>query len=421
MAKALTIKAVEAIRPRASRMEVPDGLLPGLYFVVQPTGSRSWAVRYRFAGRPRKHTLGSYPAIDLSDARELGRNALRAVAEGRDPGDEKKAARSTEASRPRNLFEAVAESFVHRYAKANTRESTWRETERILDKDVLPHWRGRDVREIGRRNVIELLDHVIDRGAPIHANRVLAVVRRLFGWAVERGIVETSPCQHVRAPTAERSRDRILSDDELRIVWRVATEDGWPFGRLVQLLILTGQRRDEVAEMRWLELDLGARLWTLPRERSKNDTAHEVPLSDQALAIIERLPRIAGKAKLVFTTTGETPMSGFSRGKERLDKLVLADLQEAARRSGGDPDKVEPPDRWTLHDLRRTMASGMARLGIQLPIIEKVLNHSSGSFAGIVGVYQRHSFSDEKRAALERWARFVIELSVPATATRLSG
>jgi integrase len=170
---------------------------------------------------------------------------------------------------------------------------------------------------------------------------------------------------------------------------------------LVQLLILTGQRRDEVANMRWSELDLEKRLWTLPKERSKNDTAHEVPLSDAVLSVIGRLKKIAGKPGFLFTTTGEAPVSGFSRAKNRLDALVLSGLHGEA---------TGPTPHWTLHDLRRTAASGMARLGINLPVIEKILNHTSGSFAGIVGVYQRHSFADEKRAALETWGRFVEHL-----------
>jgi integrase len=401
LSKGLTVKGIESQKPGSARREVPDGLLAGLYLVVQPSGARSWAVRYRAAGVPRKLTLGPYPAIDLGSARELARKALVAVAEGRDPGEEKKAARQAPAQRERDLFEAVAGQFIERYAKANTRESTWRETERLINKNVLPVWKGRAVQSITRRDVIDLLDRVVDRGAAVAANRVLAVVRRLFSWTVERGILELSPSAGVKAPTAERSRDRVLNDDELRRVWRATDVDGWPFGPLVQLLILTGQRRDEVANMRWSELDLEKRLWTLPKERSKNDTAHEVPLSDAVLSVIGRLKKIAGKPGFLFTTTGEAPVSGFSRAKNRLDALVLSGLHGEA---------TGPTPHWTLHDLRRTAASGMARLGINLPVIEKILNHTSGSFAGIVGVYQRHSFADEKRAALETWGRFVEHL-----------
>jgi integrase len=415
MAKALTVKAVEAARGEGGvRREVPDGLIAGLYLVVQPSGSKSWAVRYRAAGQPRKLTIGAWPAIQLSDARELARRALLSVAEGADPARAKQTAKRAGGPGPeRDLIERLAADFVDRYAKANTRETSWRETERILGKvlapDADPPWRGRRVQDIGRRDVIELLDAVHDRGSPIMANRTLATIRRMFGWFVERGVIEASPCAGIRAPAAELSRDRILSDDELRAVWSASGAIGHPFGPLVRLLLLTGQRREEVTGMRWTELDLERRLWTLPRERVKNDSEHTVPLSPAAVAILEALPRI-GRSPFVFTTTEKTAVSGHSRAKVRLDDEILHAARAAAAAKGRDPAEVKAWPRWTFHDLRRTAASGMARLGVQLPVIEKVLNHSSGSFAGVVGVYQRHSFADEKRAALEAWGRFVEEL-----------
>lgn len=404
LAKALTVRAIETLRPSAERREKPDGLLSGLYLIVQPSGARSWAVRYRHHGRPRKLTLGSYPAIDLANARDLARRALVMVAEGRDPAEEKRKARHTADGRGRDLFENIAAQFIQRYAKANTRESTWTETERLLKRDAIPLWRGKTAQEITRRDVIDLLDRVTDRGSPIMANCVLAAVRRLFGWCVERNIIETSPCVGVRPQTPERSRDRVLSDDELRLVWKACNDIGWPFGPLVKLLVLTGQRRDEVSKMRWPEVDLDANLWTIPRGRTKNDVAHGVPLSGQAIDVFATLPRVSGNSELVFTTTGTTAVGGFSRAKARLD-IAIASMRSAE----------QPLPHWTLHDLRRTVASGMARLGINLPVIEKVLNHTSGTFAGIVGVYQRHSFADEKRSALEMWGRFVEELVTEAT------
>ena len=407
MGKALTALAVDKVKAGPARLEIPDGLLAGLYLVVQPTGAKSWAVRYRHGGRPRKLTLGAYPGIDLGPARELARKALVAVAEGHDPGAEKKAARRAPASRERDLFAKVAEQFIERYAKANTRPATWGEMKRILDKEVVPAWRGKTIGEISKRDVIELLDGIVDSKRPILANRTFAAVRGVFNWAKQRGIVESSPCSDVKAPAPEQSRDRVLSDDELRLVWQAAEADGWPFGRLVQMLILTGQRRDEVSESTWSEFNLATRTWVIPRERVKNNQEHEVGLSDQALAVLDRFPRIAGKRKFVFTTSGESSIVGFSRAKRRLDGMVLTAMRKAAADRGENPEQVEPPPRWTLHDLRRTVASGMARLGVALPVIEKILNHTSGSFAGIVGVYQRHSFSDEKRKALETWGRFV--------------
>jgi integrase len=244
------------------------------------------------------------------------------------------------------------------------------------------------MREVTRRDVLDLLDRVVDSGKPIAANRTFSAVRKMFNWAVARDIIAISPCAGVKPPTAERSRDRVLTDPELRNVWHAANKIAGPFGALVQLLIVTGQRRDEVAQARWSEIDLDGRLWTLARERVKTDTPHEVPLSKPAIAILKALPRIGGK--YVLTTNGDTPSSNYAKNKRRLDALL--------------PDDMPP---WRLHDLRRSAASGMARLGVSLPVIEKVLNHSGGSFAGIVGVYQKHTFSDEKRQALNTWANHV--------------
>jgi integrase len=180
----------------------------------------------------------------------------------------------------------------------------------------------------------------------------------------------------------------VLSDDEIRAVWAAFDDTGWPFGPLAHLLLLTGQRLSEVAEARWSEIDLEAKTWKIPKERTKNDRAHEVPLSDAAVEIIKALPRIEGKAGYVFTATGAHPVSNLKR------------LREALRRASSERD-VAP----TLHDLRRTVATNLQKLGVRLEVTEAVLNHVSGSRKGIVGVYQRHEYSDEKRAALDAWAR----------------
>ena len=257
-------------------------------------------------------------------------------------------------------------------------------------------WRGRRLGDITRADVHNLLDAVVDRGSPVAANRVLAALRRMCNWAVERGIIALSPCDKLRPPTAEQSRDRVLIDGELKRLWAATEAIGWPFRDLVRLLLLTGQRRDEVGRMRWSEVDLDAALWTIPKERAKNGQAHPVPLSAPVLAILRTLPRVGGGRGLtdyIFSTSGKTPVSGFSNSKDALDKRM-----------------GENSPAWVLHDLRRTCASGMARLGIALPTIEKVLNHVSGSFGGIAGIYNRHDFAAEKRCALDAWAGFIEQL-----------
>ncbi len=431
MAKQLTVASVEKIKPDpARRLEIPDGLLPGLYLVVQPSGRKSWAVRYRYAGEPCKLTLDGF--VGLQEAREEARKALADIQKGpSNPAREKKAGRKLARERgeaDHDRFDAVARVFLERYAKPKNR--SWLETARLLGlrpdrakpeeaenpksfvaiKDGLAErWGDRRIEDIARRDVIEALDEAVDRGSPIVANRMLAALRKLFGWATDRGILSANPATGVKAPSPELHRDRVLSDDELRAVWMAAEEIGWPFGRIVQLLILTDQRRDEVGEVRWSEVDFAHEVWTLPRERIKTDAVHEVPLSSLALAHLAAYPRVKGRTGYVFSLTGERPVSGFSKAKERLDRLALAALRRRAGERGARPDEVTLAP-WRLHDIRRTVASGMARLGINLPVIEKVLNHTSGTFAGVVGVYQRHSFADEKRKALEAWGGFVERL-----------
>jgi len=442
-AKPFTALSVKNEKPKSERQEIHDPGCRGLYLVVQPAGAKSWAFRYRFNGKPKKLTIGPvYLGKDepeevrldqpntLAGARKLAGEAALQVAKGIDPAKHKKREKHQARLRAENselldrdTVEAVARLFIEKYAKANTRETSWLEAARLVglkpDPDdrsklirtesggeVLSQWGSRTVHEITRRDVHDLLDAIVSRGSPVTANRALAVVRKMFAWAASRDIVTASPCVGINPPTTEKSRDRILTDDELRLVWRGAEIIGWPFGPLVQSLILTVQRRDEVADMKRTELRPQDRLWVIPKERVKNGQEHEVPLSELASALFEGLPQI-GRSGLVFTMTGETPVSGFSRAKKRLDAEILKLQKVDAGKRGDDPEAVRPIPDWTLHDLRRTGASGMARLGVNLPVIEKILNHTSGSFRGVVGVYQRHSYADEKRKALDAWASFV--------------
>jgi integrase len=310
----------------------------------------------------------------------------RAVAEGRDPAGEKTQARTLQP----DTVETVAQQFVERHCLRNNRPSTAAVTQGLLNLYVLSRWRNRLLRDITRRDVRDLLDRIVDAEKPIAANRTLAAIRKLFNWALERDIIDASPCAGIKRPSLERSRERVLSDDELRAVWQAAGRLNDPFGSLVRLLVLTGQRRGEVAGMRWSELDLEGALWKLPAGRVKNAKGHDVSLSRAALDLLAGLPRIGD---FVLTLDGTAPVRDYARGKRRLDALLPPDM---------------PP--WTLHDLRRTAATGLARLGVNLVVIEKILNHVSGSLAGIVGVYQRHEFADEKRAALQQWADHVERL-----------
>jgi integrase len=443
MAKPLTAYSVKAAKPGPQRKEIRDAGSRGLYLVVQPAGAKSWAFRYRFNGKPKKLTIGpvylgndepetvalDYPCT-LAGARKLAGEADLQVARGIDPAvgkkREKRAARQRAADTERldqDTVEAVARIFIERHAQRNTRRTSWIETARLIglkpdpedDRklvrtesggEVMSQWGDRTIHEITRRDVNELLDRIVSRGSPVAANRALAAIRKMFGWAVSKDIVKASPCEGVTRPFEETSRDRTLSDDELRLVWRGAEAVGRPFGELIKLLILTLQRRDEVAEMRRPELRLQEQLWVIPKERVKNGQEHEVALAAAAISVFEGLPHI-GRSGLLFTTNGRTSVSDFGGAKRRLDSEILKLQKADAIKRGEDPDAVEPIPHWTLHDLRRTGASRMAELGIQLPVVEKILNHSSGSFRGVAGVYQRYGFAKEKRAALDAWASHV--------------
>jgi integrase len=285
----------------------------------------------------------------------------------------------------------LAAQFITRYAKPKNR--SWQGTERLLALHVLPRWGKREAASITRRDVLDLMDALVDGGLPIGANRVLAAVRKMFGWAVERDILPTSPVVNVRAPGKETERDRVLTDEELKKVWEGAERKGGVSGAFLKTLILTAQRRDEVSSMRWEDLDLEARVWTLPREVTKGDRSHEVPLSPAVIEVLSALPRTG--AYVFSSTRGERPISGYSKIKVAVDKLAGV-------------------DDWRLHDLRRTTGTGMARGGIATSTISRVLNHREG---GVTKIYNRYGYLDEKRHALETWARKVESLTRPAANT----
>jgi integrase len=296
-----------------------------------------------------------------------------------------------------------------------TREITWRETARILGfkaspedastlvrsdggGEVLRKWKGRNIQDIKRGDVIELLNGIEARGRKkkrkaVTVNRVQSTISGLFAWAIDENIVEESPCMGIRRRVKEIERNRVLTDGELRTIWAACDRVGWPYGPMVKLLALTAQRRNEVAGMRWSEIDLKGATWTLPSQRVKNNTEHVVPLAAPALAILSSLPRIG--QDFVLTVGGKRPLGGFGRGKARLDAAIreLAD------------ETLAPP--WTFHDLRRSATTGMARLNFPPHVVDKVLNHRSGTIRGVAAVYNRFAYLSERRVALDAWARFV--------------
>ncbi len=405
MAKPLTVKQVLALKPRAAPYEVRDPALTGAYITVHPSGALSYVLRFRFNGTKRKLTIGAFnPSSGLGDVRAKAHAAVAALGKARsdpehgvDPASaktrarreaaeaERMAKRETEQERHDEVGHVV-EQFAQRHLVGLRSGDAVRRT---LRREVVGRWKGRRLGEISRSDIHELLDEVGDR-APVQSARLRAYVGKLFRWARSRGIVEHSPVEEVERANVESVRDRALDDAELALVWKAADRLGFPFGEITKLLVLSGQRLGEVAGVRWSEVDRDKAVWRLPAERVKNKRPHEVPLTPQMLQILDALPHIANR-DLIFTTTGRSPPSGFSKAKHNLD---------AASAALNDGKPLTP---WRLHDIRRSVVSGMAALGVNLPVIERCVNHISGSFAGIVGVYQKHSFAAEKREAFERW------------------
>ena len=408
----LTKKTVDALRPTEQRYEVRDTSTPGFAVRVNPSGAKTFIYRYRIGGRGGRaqvFTIGKLSdTFRVGDARNIAKDCENEVRLGRDPQGKKRAERLMLAA---SDFSDLVDQFVDQYASKNR---TAEETRRILTADAVSVWGKRSPHEITRADVAALIAKVSKRGS--YAGRALhAQLRRLFAWSVETGRLEVSPMAGLKAPGKAVSRDRTLDDDEIVSVWQAAQEIGWPYGHIYQLLLLTGQRRAEVGRMSWDEINWDKKLWTIPRERAKNDSGHMVPLSEAALDVlrnaqaeparlIDQEQRENGGKQVnawtfVFTRDGVAAVDHFSKAKRRLDEKIL-ELDEMA---------LAP---WRVHDLRRTVATGLARLGVSLPVIEKTLNHTSGSFSGIVSVYQKHEFLDERREALNKWAAHVASVLI---------
>lgn len=399
----LTAATVDKMQPTDKRQEIPDALCTGLYLIVQPTGKKGWQVRYRSGGTHRRMKLGAYPVLSLSAARQRARDALAAASEGRDPaGEVKKAKAPKQPDDDRDTVASVIDLFMRRHASRNRRGEDVRA---MFKREVMDKWGQRHIQTITKRDVIEVLDAIVDRGSPVTANRLRAHLNTLFGWAKGRDIIQANPLEGIKPPAPETPRDRVLTDAEIKLFWEACDGLDYPFGPIYRLLLLTGQRLREVAEMEWREIE--GDNWSLPQARAKNADQHVVPLSAEAKAIVDDLPRLG---RYLFTTTGKTPVSGFTRAKERMDKLLSETTEEPI-----------PP--FTIHDLRRTAATGMAGLRFPPHVVEAVLNHRSGTRRGVAGIYNRYSYADEKRDALAAWARHVMQLveGKPANVIEMAG
>lgn len=405
------VKLIEAIVPG---LVVPaagdtfywDSEIAGFGLRVSARGKRTWVAQYRFGAKQSRHKVGQWPELRADKARKQARDVLAAARNGRNPQEAKDEARERAAV---NLG-FVASLYLARKVEPWQRPNTVVERRRHLDRDWRP-LHGLILARVGRAQVAAELARIATDHGPIAANRSRGTLHAMFVWAMGEGLAEINPVVGANKPGVERSRDRTLALAELRAVWEATAEKG-DFNAIVRLLMLTGQRREEVAGMRWAEVNLDKALWSLPGSRTKNGRAHDVPLSDATARLIASLERRKGR-ELVFGR-GEGGFSGWSQSKDRLDgKIAKMQAEATGKEERADAQKLS---NWTLHDLRRTVATQMAEGGAQPHVVEAIMNHVSGHKAGVAGIYNKAVYAAEKRAALDRWAEHVLATASDSTA-----
>lgn len=389
--------------PRTGRTEYTDQILPGLVFRITQTGLKSWSLLFRIAGeggesptgyplrgRLRRITFGPYPLIPLAEAREKAREALEQADRGHNPLE----ARRLEIAKTQRLrevtFQSVAEEFLEGHRKKNNKPNTYREAKSTLDRLVFPVIGAKPITEISRHELSALIDELSNSPRPHASIKALKEIKGVFKWAIERELIQDSPAVKIRSPIKGVSRDRVLSDSEIKAIWKACEEIGYPYGTMTQMLLLTAQRRREVSQAQWSDLNLKTKLWTIAQEQTKSNRSHEVPLSSAVIDILK--PNKASKGYIFTTTKGIKPINGFSKSKKRIDRI-----------SG--------VTEWRYHDLRRTAASGLAKLGTPVNVIAKILNHSGdAAHGGVTGIYNRYGYDNEKRMALENFSLNIMRI-----------
>ena len=373
-----TARFVESLPPPATgQCDYWDRMLPGFGLRVSFGGRKAWVVRYHANSRLRRLTLGPFPTLSLAEARDRAKLALLQAASGADPATAKRAARNAE------TFGDLAVEYIEHYAKV--RKRTWRADERTLKAELLPEWKHTPLRDLRRRDIRELVQRIAERPAPIMANRTLGLVRKMLNYAIVCDWLEANPAALIPKPGIERSRDRVLTSEELRTFWAATGDEPAPIRAWFRLRLLTAQRGGEVMQMRWSDVDLVSKWWTVPSLISKNRLAHRVPLNPPTVTLLREL-KAAAKPEAVWVCATKLA-----------DKPAVHDAKKSVarirRRVGFD---------FRGHDLRRTAASLMTSSGISRLVVAKILNHVE---TDVTAVYDRHSYDAEKRAALDLWAR----------------
>ena len=381
----LTDSKVKSLRPKKSRYIVWEEGGTGLGLRVSPADRKSFIFMYRFDGKPRMMTLGPYPKLKLVAARLKVAQAKDRLSQEIDPGQE--LIESKESLRGAHSVKALIDEYIEKWAKP--RKRSWKEDERILRKDVQSVWGKKKAQTIKRRDIVLLLDEIVDRGAPIQANRTLAVIRKMFNFALNRGILELSPCVQIPAPSKENQRDRVLSDEEIRSIWLSLDDAGMTkeIQLALKLQIITGQRKGEIIGAEWSDLNLKDGWWIIPKEKAKNNLPHRVPLSSLALKILKEAKKLSKGSPFLFP----------SPTKEK-SHITEPAIDRAIRNNR----ELFDIDHFVPHDLRRTVASQITAMGFPRLTVSKILNHVE---SGVTAVYDRHSYDKEKRVALEKWSK----------------
>jgi integrase len=370
-----------------------DDKMPGFGCRVRPSGAKVWIAQYRVGKSPsRTYTIGSAETVDAHEARKRARKIIARARDGFDPRLELEDRRR----KADDTLGRIADMFLD-HQKARLKPRTLVEVRRHLERDWKP-LRHLVVHNISRSNIAPRLAEIAKEYGTSAADHARRTLMTLFSFGLRQGLIElqANPVAFTVSAGVQKARERVLTDLELIDVWNAAGDDD--YGRIIRVLLATGQRRDEVGGITWSELDFERRIWSIPGSRTKNSRPHDVYLSDLVLEILKRVPRRLGREFLFGSGAGA--LSGWSAAEAKLDQRLLAILQE---RSGREATLVP----WRVHDLRRCFATGLQRLGVRLEVTEACLNHVSGSRAGIVSVYQRHDFADEKRGAFTRWAGHV--------------
>ena len=386
MSAKLTAVSVKNLKPQDKKYEVMDADNPGFGVWIYPSGKKAFIYAYRCQGRKGRLTL---VGTNLAEARDEYRDLRKLVKQGIDPKQQKAEARRK--ADQELTFGDLSGRYLKEYAP---HKRSGDQDSRLLNHDVLPLWKQIKAKNIRRRDVQEMLKAIVDRGATVIANRTLAVVRKVFNWGIEQDLIETSPCTGVKAPSKEVAADRVLTDAEIAAFWTDADLSP-PIHTALKLELLLAQRIGEILGMRWDELDLEQKLWTLTPDRTKNETVHLVPLPAEAVTLIEGMKVLSGSSEYVFASP-RAPRSGATAEKLqhpiRVDSVVTA-LARAIKEAG--------LAHFSSHDLRRTAATNISALGHTDDLIGRILNHKNRT---VTGRYNRYSYLKEKREALEAWA-----------------